>query len=70
MALSRCRRLGQLHLWGLEREAIRANSRVGREYRRLAQRPLSAHYVERMALPRATPALPHLANVPAMYTDD
>ena len=70
VALSRCRRLGQLHLWGLECEAIRADPRVAREYARLAKRPLSAHYVAHVAPRRATPALPHLSTIPELYTDE
>ena len=70
VALSRCRRLCQLHLWGLEREAITAEPHVAREYRRLAQRPLTAHRVQHVAPHRATPVLPHLAAVPAIFTDE
>jgi hypothetical protein len=45
-ALSRARRLSQLHLWGFDLAAIKANPHVAREYRRLARRPLTRAHVD------------------------
>lgn len=46
VALSRCRRLEQLHLWCLDRSAIYADPNVSREYQRLAKRRLTSHHVQ------------------------
>ena len=68
VALSRCRCLRQLHLWGLHRGAITADPEVAQEYVRLAKRPLTEECV-RNAAARSTPPLPHLSMVPHVYTD-
>ena len=51
-ALSRVQRLDQLHLWCLNREAIKANPNVDREYVRLAHSPLDEAAIA--AAPRRT----------------
>jgi len=64
VALSRCRSLEQLHLWCLDRDAIRADANVSREYKRLGQRRLTRTRVEAAPL-RSTPPLPALSRLPA-----
>ena len=46
MALSRVQSLGQLHLWCLQRDAIRASPRIAEQYARLhAHATLTAELV-------------------------
>ena len=63
-ALSRARRLSQLHLWGFDLAAIKADPRIAREYRRLARRPLTRNHVD-AAKPRVAQPLPHLSAIEA-----
>jgi hypothetical protein len=65
-ALSRARRLSQLHLWGFDLDAIKADPNVAREYQRLARRPLTRAHVD-AAPARATPALPSLSGIDAPH---
>ena len=62
VALSRCRSLEQLHLWCLDRDAIRADPNVSREYVRLATRRLTSAKVG-SAPERRTPPLPALSRI-------
>ena len=54
-ALSRARRISQLHLWCLDLSAIKAEPSIAREYKRLEKRPLTAEHV---AAARARPKTP------------
>jgi ATP-dependent exoDNAse (exonuclease V) alpha subunit len=46
VALSRVRRLTQLHLWSLDMAAFSASPRIASEYEKLRMRPLTREYVE------------------------
>jgi ATP-dependent exoDNAse (exonuclease V) alpha subunit len=59
-AMSRARRLEQLHLWGFDRKAIVAEPEVAREYGRLCARRLTTARV-RDAPPQCAPALTALS---------
>ena len=63
-ALSRARRLSQLHLWGFDLAAIKADPRIAREYRRLERRPLTRAHVD-AARARHTAPLPSLSAIAA-----
>ena len=58
-ALSRARRIGQLHLWGFDLDAVKADPEVAREYARLRRRPLDAAAITR-APPYVKAPLPAL----------
>ena len=61
-ALSRARRLSQLHLWGFDLAAIKADPCVAREYQRLARRPLTRAHVD-VARVRPRAVLPPLSTI-------
>lgn len=65
-ALSRARRLSQLHLWGFDLKAIIADPRVAREYKRLERRLLTQEHVD-AAQSRVSAPLPHLSQIEAQY---
>ena len=69
VALSRARRLVQLHLWTLERDAIRADPGIAREYRRLAGRRLTQEFIEHHAPDYTPPQLPHLSSIDRVHAD-
>ena len=65
-ALSRARRLSQLHLWGFDLKAIIADPSVAREYKRLERRLLTQEHVD-AAQSRVSAPLPHLSQIEAQY---
>jgi hypothetical protein len=66
VALSRARRLDQLHLWGLDLSAIHADPGIEHEYAKLISRRLTSEIVSSMPF-RAPVALPPLALVPVQH---
>ena len=65
-ALSRARRLSQLHLWNFDLGAIKAEPRIAREYARLARRPLTQAHVN-AACSRPAAPLPTLSGIAAPH---
>lgn len=59
-ALSRVRRLEQIHLWSLDPSAFRANPTLAMEYERLRQRPLTQAVID-AAPPVSRAAIPMVA---------
>ena len=59
VALSRVRRLSQVHLWCLNMDAFKACPRVAQEYSFLRMRPLDRDYVDtaRIIVSRGVPAI-------------
>ena len=58
VALSRARRLDQIHLWGLDLNAIHADARIAGVYARLAQRPLTDVWVQHAPLQQRAAVAP------------
>ena len=63
VALTRVRRLSQLHFWCFDMDAFRASPTVALEYARLRARPLDLEYIRRHAPPQRKLRIPPMGQV-------
>ena len=63
VAISRVRRLAQLHFWALDDDAFEVDPRIARQYKLLRRRPLTREFVDGVSRPQQRPRLLPLAAV-------